>query len=135
MSGSNLHAYSTYMPNAAFPGTGTGHKDPPLLPVSSLFVCVYHTCCRCCWLASVPHSQLEPVSRFGHHPQPKLTVRNAQLCFVCLQLLCRCRRQWEENIRCILDTTITPSQFVCSVHSTMVPHVVSQRFIFGRKIK
>ena len=30
LSGFNLHAY--YMPDAAFPQTGTSHQDPPLLP-------------------------------------------------------------------------------------------------------
>ena len=29
LSGSNLHAY---MPDPAFPQTGTSHQDPPLLP-------------------------------------------------------------------------------------------------------
>ena len=91
LSGFNLHAY---MPDAAFPQTGTSHQDPLLLPaklncllcpISVWFVllisCVVETdhpdqCSTAQPTGTSPHTESTTAS---HLPQTKLTVHNAQL--------------------------------------------------------
>ena len=90
MSGFNLHAY--YMPDAAFPQTGTRRQDPPLLPTklnwplcltSACFVVVISHVVVVAVVGTDHRDQCctQPTGTSPHDRPPltKLTVHNAQL--------------------------------------------------------